>query len=714
MLQDPIKTSRTCLGIGAIALTFATVTLQVGKTRAQSLEEPRPPATKVEQVKDDYHGTEVVDPYRWLEDQQSPATRAWIDAQNKYTESLLDIWPGRGELKRRVAALLKIDRLDVPTERNGRLFFTNRRADQEQAVLYARKAPKAPDEVLVDPNPLSSDHTVSVTLEAESDDGTLVAYGLRQGGKDEVTVHFLDVDKHTELTDVLPEALYSAIAIKPDKSGLYYAREGKTPRVFYHAMSTDAAKDQLIFGGGLGEDKGLGVELSEGGRYLIIHVWHGSAADQTEIYEQDLQAPGPIKPIVNDIVARFSGQVGGDTLFVQTNWKAPKNRILAIDLRNPARETWQEVVPESSSAIDSLALAGGNLVVNYTENASSRVRVFDAAGKPQRDVQLPAIGSVAEFSSRWAGDQTFYGFTSFHVPLMVEQYNMTAGKQALWAEVKVPIDTGKFKVQQVWYTSKDGTRVPMFILSQKGVKLDGARPTLLTGYGGFDLIQSPYFSAMAAIWVENGGVFALPNLRGGGEFGEAWHRAGMREKKQNVFDDFLSAAEWLVQNGYTQPAQLAIVGASNGGLLVGAALTQRPDLFQAVVCLHPLLDMLRYQKFMDGQWWVPEYGSADDPAQFTYLDAYSPYPKVKPGTKYPAVLLMSGDGDTRVDPLHARKMAARLQAATASDRPILLRYDTQAGHIRGSLPISKEIDQRTDAAEFLMWQLHVQLAPGNP
>lgn len=669
--------------------------------------------TKTEPVLDNYHGVEVTDPYRWLEDQHSPATRAWIDAQNRHTQTLLEAWPQREQLKRRVAELLKIDSIDVPTEHNGRLFFTKRAADQDQGVLYVRKSRGGADEVLVNPIPMSADHTVSVLLDGISDDGSLLAYGLRQGGEDETTVHLRDVDKNVDLPDVLPKANYFDIAIKPDKSGLYYSRGGKAPRVFYHALGTDPARDQLVFGEGYGADKIIIADLSEGGRYLIIHVMHGSAADQTEIYAQDLQAHTPIKPIVNDIPARFFGQVGGGTLYVHTNWKAPKSRILAIDLENPARENWKEVIAESAAVIDSLVLAGGELVVIYNENASSQIRVFDAGGKHLRNVELPAIGSVAGFNSRWSGDQAFYGYTSFHVPFLVQQYDVAAGKQELWAQVKVPIHIERMEVRQEWSTSKDGTRVPMFILGQKGMKLDGARPTLLTGYGGFNYIDSPYYSPMAALWVESGGVFVEANLRGGGEFGEAWHRAGMMEKKQNVFDDFLAASEWLIANHYTSPSRLAIMGSSNGGLLVGAALTQRPDLFRAVLCMHPLLDMLRYEKFMEAQYWVSEYGTAQNPGQFKYLAAYSPYQNVKPGARYPAVMLMTGDGDTRVDPLHARKMAARLQAATASDQPVLLRYDTQAGHSAG-LPISKRIDQLVDAEEFLLWQLQMHLAPGNP
>jgi len=695
---------------GAAALTVAIAGQRICRLQAQSSQDLHAPMSKIEEVKDNYHGVEVVDPYRWLEDQHSPATRAWIDAQNQYTASLLDRWPQREQLQRRVAQLLKIDSINVPTERNGRLFFVKQSAEQDQGVLCLKR-PDGHEEVLVDPNPLSADHTVSVALEAVSEDGTVVAYGLRQGGEDEITVHLRDVDKQADLPDVLPKANYFEVAIKPDKSGLYYARGGSAPRVFYHTLGSDPAKDEMVFGEGYGADKIIVADLSDDGRYLIIHVLYGSAADTTEVYVQDLQNHGQIEPLIKGIPARFFGQVGGDTLFVQTNWNAPKNRVLAVDLRRPERENWQEVVPESAAAIDSIALADEQLVVIYTENASSRIRVFTAAGKHLRDVPLPAIGTITGFNARWDGRRAFYGYTSFHIPFLVEEYDAAEGQQKVWASVKVPIPVDQLEVKQVWYASKDGTRVPMFLLAQKGVNLDGNRPTLLTGYGGFNVINSPYFSPTAALWVESGGVFALANLRGGGEFGEAWHRAGMFEKKQNVFDDFIAAAEWLIANHYTQPSRLAIMGTSNGGLLVGAALTQRPELFRAVVCIHPLLDMLRYEKFMEAQYWVSEYGTAENPEQFKYIAAYSPYQNVKAGTRYPAVLFMTGDGDTRVDPLHARKMAARVQAATASDKPIMIRYDIQAGHSAG-LPVSKRIDQIVDAAGFLMWQLDVRLPPG--
>ena len=656
------------------------------------------------------HGVEIADPYRWLEDQQSPETRAWIDAQNKYTRAFLDTWPGRAALKRRLTELIKVETIDVPGERNGRYFFKRRAADQDQGVLYMRVGAEGKDEVLVDPNPLSPDKNISVGFEDVSKDGTLVAYSLRHGGEDETMVHLLEAGTRTELPDRLPKRLYFSFSIKPDKSGLYYswaAPEG--PRLSYHATGSDPTKDRELFGKNYGPDKIIGCELSEDGRYLTVHVFYGSAAEQTEVYFQDLEKQGPIRPLVNDIPARFLGEVGGDHIFLHTNWKAPKGRILEAALGNPAREDWREIVPESDAAIESLSLAGGKLFVKYTRNASSQVKVFDASGAHVRDIDLPMIGSTDTVSGRWTSKEAFYEFTSFPIPRRIYRCDTDSGQQSVWAETHVPIHGENFEVKQVWYTSKDKTRIPMFLMYRKGIKLTGNNPTLLTGYGGFNVNETPYFSASSALWAEQGGIFAEPNLRGGGEFGEAWHHAGMLEKKQNVFDDFNAAAEWLVNNHYTQPSKLSILGGSNGGLLVGAALTQRPDLFQAVVCGHPLLDMLRYEKFMEAQWWLSEYGSADNPEQFKYLAAYSPYQNVKAGTKYPAVLLMTGDGDTRVDPLHARKMAARLQAATASDRPVLLHYDTQAGHSAG-LPVSKRIEQIVDSTEFLMWQLQVRLA----
>jgi prolyl oligopeptidase len=666
-----------------------------------------PPPTRTDNVKEVLHGVEIVDPYRWLEDRKSPETQAWIEAQNQYTQSVLASIPGREKLARRLTELMKIDTISAPVECNGRYFFEKRLADQELFIIYMRQGLNGADQVLIDPHPMSPDRTTSVDLLDVSRDGRLLAYGVRHGGQDEVEVRLLDVDTRKDLPDRLPRADYFGVALKPDRTGLYYARHGtEGSRVYYHALGQDPTGDTEVFGKGYGPEKIITAQLSEDGRYLLIHVIHGSAADKTEIYYQDVAKHGPIGPVVNDVAARFFGAVGGNQLFMHTNWKAAKGRILAVDLENPARDRWREIIPETDAVIENIFAAGGKLLVEYTRNVSSQVRVFEPSGKHVRDLVLPAIGRVAAVSGRWESSETFYAFDSYTIPMTIYRYDAASGEQEVWARLKVPVDSARLEVKQVWYESKDGTKVPMFLVSRRDIKLDGAHPTLLSGYGGFNLSEMPRFLPRAVLWAEHGGVFAVANLRGGGEFGEEWHKAAMLEKKQNVFDDFVAAAQWLVAKGYTQPGKLAIAGTSNGGLLVGAALTQRPELFGAVACGYPVLDMLRYHKFLVAQFWVPEYGSAEDPDQFKYLYAYSPYHHVKPGTKYPAVLFFTGDSDTRVDPLHARKMAALLQAASGSGRPVLLRYETKSGH-SGGLPLSKEVEQMTDVQAFLLWQLGV-------
>ena len=674
---------------------------------AASLAAQRPPETRHDNVKEVLHGVEIVDPYRWLEDQQRPETRAWIGAQNAWTRSQLDRIPGRDALKRRLTELLKIDVTSPPMYRGGRYFFTRRAASQDQAVIAMRDTLNGQDQVLEDPNPLSPDHSTSAALMGVSLDGRLLAYGLRKGGEDEVTLKFLDVDTRKHLADELPRGRYS-ISFKPDRSGFYYSRFGKEgPRVFYHALGVPIAGDKLIFGEGYGPEMFAGAEVSDNGRWLIFHTGRGSAPDKTEIYCQDLLKDGPIAPVVNDIKARFSGRVAEDTLYVETNWDAPNGRVVAIDLRDPAREKWREVIPTGDSVLEGFSPVGHKLFATYLENVASRLRVYSPQGKHLRDIKFPvALGSIGGVGGRWDRSEAFVQFQSFHVPRSIYRLDTDKGTQAIWWRAAVPVDPAKFELKQVWYTSRDGTRVPMFLLHAKGIRLDGTNPTWLTGYGGFDVSKTPNFSPNAALWAERGGVYALANLRGGGEFGQKWHEAGRREKKQNVFDDFIAAAEWLISNRYTSPARLGITGGSDGGLLVGAALTQRPELFQAVVCRYPLLDMVRFHKFLVARWWVPEYGSSDDPEQFKYLYAYSPYHHVKVGTKYPAVLLVTGDSDTRVAPLHARKMTALLQASTGSDRPVLLLYDTRTGH-SGGMPVSKQVEDATDEISFLLWQLGV-------
>ncbi len=672
---------------------------------SQGPQPKAPPPTRTDNVKDVYHGVEVADPYRWLEDQKSPETRVWIDTQNTYTDSLLKAVPGREQLKQRLTALLKIDTIGTPTERNGRYFFTKRLATQDQPVLYLRKGLQGRDEVLIDPHPMSPDHTTTVNLRGVSKDGTLLAYAIRQGGADETEIRLFDVDARKDLPDRLPAARYIGVGLDPQKESLYYTRmtpEG--PRVFKHHVGANSATDAEIFGKGYGPEKIITSSLSEDGHYLVIHVLHGSSADRTEVYVQDTTTAGPPVTIVNDIPARFFADVAGDRLFIHTNWKAPKGRILSVTVKEPSREHWKEIAPESDAVIEEAHLAGGRLVVVFTRNASSLAKIYEPEGKLVREIPLPAIGSVSGFAGRWSSNEVFFTFESFHIPDTIYRHDIAKGTQEVWARQLVPIESGQYEVKQVWYASKDGTKVPMFLVHAKGIKLDGSNPTLLTGYGGFTVSETPSFSTRAAAWITSGGVYALANLRGGGEFGEEWHRAGMLGNKQNVFDDFLAAAEWLIQNKYTSPARLAIRGGSNGGLLVGAALTQRPELFGAVVCAYPLLDMLRFHKFLVARWWVPEYGSADDPEQFKFIYAYSPYQHVQPGAKYPAVLFITGDSDTRVDPLHARKMAARMQAANSSAKPVLLHYDTKAGH-SGGTPVSKQVDDLTDELSFLFWQL---------
>jgi len=668
-----------------------------------------PPPTQVENVTDDYFGTKVTDPYRWLEDQNSSATRKWIDDENSYTDGMLNSLPGLDALKTRLAKFLKVDAAGLPIERGGRYFFSKRRADQDQASLFVRRGITGADELLVDPATLATDHRSTVILEDISLDGKLIAYAVRKGGEDETTPHLLDVDTGYELSDALPRALYFGLSLTPDGKGIYYAKmlpEGS--RVFFHRMGTNSSTDQMIFGQGYDTGVIITCDLSEDGHYLAIEVSYGAAATKTEIWIKDLAHDSPIHPLVKDIDGRFDEAFAGDNLILTTNWNAPKNRVLWVDLNHPEKENWKVAVPESDGVIEMVTAANGMLVVGYSQDASTRLSVFTPAGKLVREIPLPAIGSVYGLSTRWGSSEAFFTFSTYTVPQAIYRYDFTKAGSAVWWQPQIPFDAKDYAVDQVWFTSKDGTRVPMFIVHKKGIKLDGTHPALLTGYGGFDVAEQPSFSATAAAWVEAGGVFADASLRGGSEFGEDWHKAGMLGNKQNVFDDFIAAAEYLEKSGYTSPSRLAISGGSNGGLLVGAALTQRPDLFRAVVCAFPLLDMLRYQKFLVAKWWVPEYGSSDDPKQFPYLLAYSPYQNVKKGVAYPAVLFLTGDSDTRVAPLHARKMAALLQANAAPDRPILLHYDTHAGH-SGGTPASQQVTDSARIIAFLEWQLGIPI-----
>jgi prolyl oligopeptidase len=662
------------------------------------------PETRRTAVVDTLHGVPVSDDYRWLEDQQSPDTRAWIDAQNVHTQSVLGALPGRTALQQRLNELLRVDAVSEPIERGGRYFFMRRAADQQLFVIYMREGAAGVDRKLIDPHGMSPDQRTSVALMGVTADGGVVTYSVRQGGEDEMEVRFFDVATGQDLEYRLPRARYFGAEMTPDRKAVYYSRyDSAGPRIRYHAMGSDPASDETIFGEGLGPDKIAASALTEDGHWLGIVVFHGAAADRTEVWYRDLRRGGPIRPLVNDIDARFFPTIAGDDVILQTNWNAPNGRLLRVSLARPERSQWREIVPQSNAVIEGVNTVGGRLFVNLLDSVRSHLVIYDIDGRRLSEIALPTLGSVPSVSGRWTSPEAFFTFTSFYVPPTTFRYDVSTGERTEWFKPRVPIHADSLQVDQVWYASKDGTRVPMFLVHRTDIALNGENPALLTGYGGFAVSLTPGFTPEAVITAERGGVFALANLRGGGEFGEEWHRAGMLDRKQNVFDDFIAAAEWLVAQRYTNPGRLGIVGGSNGGLLVGAALTQRPDLFQAVICEYPLLDMLRYHRFLVAQFWVPEYGSADVEAQFRPLLAYSPYQNVKDGTDYPAVLFITGDGDTRVAPLHARKMTARLQAATSGARPILLLYDTKSGH-SGGAPVGKQIEDLTDMLQFFFSQ----------
>ena len=666
---------------------------------------PPPPPTKIQTVVDTLHGVEVPDPYRWLEDQDAPETRAWIDGQNAYTDAVLDQLPGRDRLRAVVTRVLEREVIGLPNERGGKYFFTKRQADQDLSVVYVRDGLDGADQVLIDPHPMSQDHTTSVGLVDISHDGTFVAYAVRDGGVDEVSIRVMDVEARADLPDVLPAARYGGVSLSPDLKGFFYERYGDvTPRVMYHAIGTDPSTDLKLFGDGYQQHHIPVTLLSDDGRWLVVHIIEGSSGP-TEIHVKDLENDGPFVAAIADGESESWAEFAGDQLVITTNLDAPNRRVVVADPAHPEVAHWREVIPERPGVVIQEARGrGGRIIVSYLEDVQPKAAVHDLEGEHIRDIRFDTIGSVGGGVGRWQSHEAFFTFQTFHVPSTIYRYDLETGDQQVWARVEVPVDVDRYAVEQAWYHSKDGTRVPMFIVASKAVARDGSNPTLLTGYGGFNLSRTPTFSSQAATWLESGGVYAVANMRGGGEFGEEWHRGGMLENKQNVFDDFIAAAEYLIEERYTSADRLAIGGGSNGGLLVGTVANQRPELFGAVVCTYPLLDMVRYHQFLVASFWVPEYGSSEDPTQFAYLHEYSPYHNVADRGRYPATLYLSGDGDTRVAPLHARKMAALMQDRNGSGSPILLRYHTQAGH-SGGQPVSQQIDEMVDTVSFLLWQV---------
>ncbi|HEX7151783.1 MAG TPA: prolyl oligopeptidase family serine peptidase [Thermoanaerobaculia bacterium] len=664
---------------------------------------PAPPPTETRLVTETMHGVTITDPYRWLEEQNAPETRAWIDAQNAYTDQILTSATMRETFARRLDELLRSDQFSTPVYRDGRYFFTRRSPEQDLFAIYLRESGN--DVLLIDPAPLSPDKTTSVGISDVSDDGKLLAYYVRKGGADETVVRFFDVDARRNVGAEMPLARYSGISLTPDRSTIYYSRMTPDgPRVYRRRV--DGGEPEKLFGDGYTPDKIISAQLSEDGRQLLMTVSHGSAASKTELYLKDLTTDAPIRTIVNDKTARFSAQFAGDRIALLTNLDAPNQRVLVTSIADP--QNWKEIVPENrTSAIQGVSVAGGRLFVRYLENVRPTVVSYDLDGRSHGNIAFEQLGSLGNVSGSWSSPVAFFSFSSFNVPPTIYEYRVAGGARTIFARQSSPVNPDDFVVEQVWYPSKDGTRVPMFVMYKKGLRRDGTAPTYLTGYGGFTVSELPAFSARAIAWAEQGGVYALPNLRGGGEFGEAWHRAGMLEQKQKTFDDFIGAAEYLIRERYTAPRHLGVAGRSNGGLLVMAMAIQRPDLARAVVCGYPLIDMLRYQRFLVGRFWVPEYGDPENAEHFRFLHAYSPYHHVNASTDCPAIYFYSGDADTRVAPLHARKMTALMQAADPDTEPIVLRYQVTGGHSGGEAR-NVTVKHESESMAFL-W---MQLGPG--
>jgi prolyl oligopeptidase len=678
---------------------------------------PRYPETRIVDQTDVLHGEALSDLYRWLEDGDNPEVRVWTERQNALTESYLAAFPGRPRIRARLDTLLAIGAISVPTPAHGRYFYQRRDGRQNQPVLYVRDGVGGVDRVAVDPNALDATGTTAIDWYYPSDDGRLLAYGLSENGSEQSVLHVLDLETGQTLPERTPHTRAADLAWLPDGSGFYYTRypaPGEVPAgeehyhrsVFFHRLGTDPVADSVQFRPAQ-KEYWPGVSISPDGRWLLIGV--ARTFDQTDLYLRDLAADGPLVPVAENLPASFEGQVAYGRLFLRTNLDAPTYRLYVVDPGRPDRADWRELVPARSDAVlDGMGLAGGRLALSYLERASSRFRLADLEGRIVSEVALPALGSLFGIGSEWDGREIFYGFSSYTVPPSIYRIDLETGEQTLWRRVEAEVDPERFEVRQASVTSKDGTPVTMFLVHRKGVQRDGNNPVYLTGYGGFNISMTPAFSRSLLLWLESGGIVAIPNLRGGGEYGEEWHQGGMLGKKQNSFDDFIAAAEWLIAERYTSPARLAAAGGSNGGLLMGAVLTQRPELFRAIVVQVPLLDMLRYHRFLIARLWIPEYGSADDPEQYAWLRAYSPYHHVRSGTEYPAVLLATAESDTRVDPMHARKMTARLQAATASSRPVLLRLEARAGHGAGK-PLSKVLDEMTDTWSFVFSELGVEV-----
>ena len=679
------------------------------------------PSTRWADVVDEYHGVKVGDPYRWLEDDNSPETKAWVDAENAVTFGYLRRIPERGAIRARLTKLWNYERYGVPVKQGGRYFFTKNDGLQNQAVLYTLTSLDVTPAVLLDPNTLSADGTVALTAYEVSDDGNLMAYGLATAGSDWQEWKVRDVRTGQDLSDHIKWVKFSRASWTKDSRGFFYSRYDEPTeaarltrtnyfhKLYHHRLGTPQSDDRLVYERPDHKDWNFYGTVTDDGRYLVIAASQGSARKNRVLY-QDLRSPGaPVVELLMEFDAEYSFiDNDGPRFWFKTDLGAPRGRVIAIDITRPERSQWKEIIPEAKDALVSVGAVNDTFIASYLKDAQSRVRVFALDGSPLRELVLPGIGTVGGFWGKRTDTETFYSFTSFTQPGTIYRYEAARGRSEVFRRPKVDFDPDLYETRQVFYASKDGTRVPMFLTFRKGVKLDGRNPTYLFGYGGFKISVTPWFSVSRLVWMEMGGVYAVANLRGGGEYGEEWRLAGTKLNKQKVFDDFIAAAEWLVAEKYTSPATLAIAGGSNGGLLVGAVLNERPDLFGAALPDVGVMDMLRFHRFTIGWAWASEYGSSDKPDEFAALRAYSPLHNIKPGAKYPATLITTADHDDRVVPAHSFKYAATLQRAQGGPAPILIRIETRAGHGAGR-PTSKIIEESADALAFLVSALGIKV-----
>lgn len=688
------------------------------------------PTTKTVDHTDEYFGTKVADPYVWLEEdvRESEDVEQWVTDQNKVTYGYIKQLPFREEIQARLTKLWDYEKYGAPFKRGGRYYYYKNDGLQNQSVLYQLDSLEGESSVLMDPNQWSEDGTVALGGLAFSDDGKYVAYGIQKSGSDWRTWHVMDIATKEKLEDEIEWVKFGGADWSKDSKGFFYNRydepkEGeefqslnKNQKVFYHRIGDSQADDILIHEDPANPDWGFGPEVSEDGKYLVVTVWVGTDNRYRVLYAK-LDGEVTKRPQLTELIDNFENEYSfmgneGSKFYFKSDVKAPKKCILVIDVEHPEKENWKTIVPEADEAMESAGMVGDYIVVEYLKDAKSQVKLFDLDGKFVREVEFPGIGTASGFGGKRTHDTTFYSFSSFNRPPSIYKYDLKSGESTLFREAQVDFDPTRYDVSQIFYESKDGTSVPMFIAHKKGLELNGRNPTLLYGYGGFDISLTPGFSISRLQWMEMGGIFAMPNLRGGGEYGKAWHKAGTKTNKQNVFDDFIAAAEWLIENKYTSPNHLAIQGGSNGGLLVGACMTQRPELYGACLPAVGVMDMLKFQNWTAGRFWVDDYGSSQaSKEEFDALYAYSPYHNLKDGTAYPPTMVTTSDHDDRVVPGHSFKFAARLQAAQTGVNPTLIRIETKAGHGAGK-PTSKIIEQIADQWAFLV--KHLSMEPTLP